>query len=315
MQSHRWAVEKHLIPALGRLQLDELTREDIEEAFKGLAAGGPASTSAKGLGHDTLVKLRATLHMALDWANRKQWIRWNAAVGVEIPKAAKAPTNRKSFSVEQVDRLVAAAHQDDRYGALWLTMLSAGLRPGEATGLDRRDIDLDEAVVHVVRSLARVRGTDGRQVLRPGPVKAGSERTVALPPSAVAAIQSHFVAQEERRALAGEEWLDLGWEPAFATTWGGPIDPSNLRRAFRLLVEAAGIEGTWTPYELRHTNISLLSDAGVDKRRIADMAGHRTTRMIDGTYRHALRSVHDASLDMERFLGERSPNEQQPSNV
>ena len=128
-----------ILPSLGRLQLDELTREDIEEAFKVLATGGPASTNAK------------------------------------------APTKRKSFSVDQVDRLIAAAHEDRRYGALWITMLSAGLRPGEATGLARGDVDLDAAVVHVAHSLARVPSADGRQVLRPGPVKAGSERTVARP--------------------------------------------------------------------------------------------------------------------------------------
>jgi integrase len=302
IQSHRWAVEKHLVPNLGKVLLTELTREDVEAVFKDLARGGRSTTSAIGLGRDTLVKLRATLHMALDWASRKQWIRWNAAVGVEIPKTATAPTRRKSLSVDEVERLLIAARDDEMYGAIWLTMLAVGLRPGEATGLGRNDVDLERGLLAVVHSLAREPDDDGHQVLRLGPVKAGSERTVALPPSAVAAIRRHLGAQDARKVLAGQGWEDPGWEPLFATTWGGPIDPSNLRRAFRQVIEAAAIEGSWAPYELRHTNISLLSEVGVDRRRIADMAGHRNTRMIDSTYRHALNPVQDASLEMERFL-------------
>ena len=83
--------------------------------------------------------------MALDWASRKQWIRWNAAVGVEIPKTTTAPTRRKSLSVDEVDRLIVAAQDDEMYGAIWVTMLAVGLRPGEATGLGRNDVDLDAA--------------------------------------------------------------------------------------------------------------------------------------------------------------------------
>ena len=91
-----------------------------------------------------VVKLRATLHMALDWASRKQWIRWNAAVGVEIPKTATAPTRRKSLSVDEVDRLIVAAQDDEMYGAIWVTMLAVGLRPGAGDGLGRNDVDREK---------------------------------------------------------------------------------------------------------------------------------------------------------------------------
>ncbi|MBS1848988.1 MAG: site-specific integrase [Actinobacteria bacterium] len=309
IEAHRWAVDQHLVPNLGSIRLQDLTREHIERAFKSLAKGGERSTSAKGLGHDSLVKLRATLHMALDWAIRRRLIRWNSADGVEIPKTAKPPVKRKSLSPDQVTALMRAAADDKQYGAVWVVMLAAGLRPGEVTGLSRESVDLEAGVIHVVQSLARVRDAEGHQLLRPGPVKASSRRSVAIPPVAVTALREHLHRTDERRALAGDAWTKLDWDPAFTTTWGTPVDPSNLRRLFRKVLAATGIEGHWTPYELRHTSISLLSDAGVDKRLIADAAGHRTTRMVDLTYRHALRDVHEAPLEMERFLNAESSNE------
>lgn len=301
LDAHRWAVEKHLIPNLGVVRLNELDREQVEQAFKKLAMGGPKASSTNGLSRDSLVKLRATLHMAIDWAVRRQWIRWNAAAGVEIPRTARERTERRSMKRDEVKRFVAACRQDEDYGAIWITMLAAALRPGEATGLARSDLDLENRVLRVSHSLARMT-VDGKQRLRRGPVKTNSDRAIELPRSAVDMLQEHLARVDERRTLAAGEWADIDWEPVFVTTWGSPIDPSNLRRALRTTAKAAGLEGRWTPYELRHTSISLLSDAGVDKRLIADLAGHRTTRMIDETYRHALNDVHGASVSMEKFL-------------
>ena len=56
IQNHRWAVEKHLVPNLGKVLLTELTREDVEAVFKDLARGSRSTTSAIGLGRDTLVR-------------------------------------------------------------------------------------------------------------------------------------------------------------------------------------------------------------------------------------------------------------------
>jgi integrase len=71
----------------------------------------------------------------------------------------------------------------------------------------------------------------------------------------------------------------------FKTAAGTPVDPSNLRRYFFDLCEAAGI-GDWTPKELRHSAASLLSAAGVPIDQAADLLGHADTRMLDRHYRH-----------------------------
>ena len=73
------------------------------------------------------------------------------------------------------------------------------------------------------------------------------------------------------------------------------FDASTLPR-FRLpaplaAIKQAGIPGTWTPRELRHTFVSLMSDSGVPVEEIARLAGHATSRTTELVYRHQLRPV------------------------
>ena len=47
----------------------------------------------------------------------------------------------------------------------------------------------------------------------------------------------------------------------------------------------------WTPRELRHSFVSLLSDAGVPVEMISQLVGHRGTSVTEIVYRHQIRPV------------------------
>lgn len=71
------------------------------------------------------------------------------------------------------------------------------------------------------------------------------------------------------------------------------MDPSNVRREFRSALEAVpGIDPSdWTPRELRHSFVSLLSDQGVPVEEIARLVGHSSTSVTETVYRHQIRPV------------------------
>jgi integrase len=79
----------------------------------------------------------------------------------------------------------------------------------------------------------------------------------------------------------------------FATRDGHELDAANVRREFRAAIQAAEITGTWSPRELRHTFVSLMSDSGVPVEEIARLAGHTNSRTTEIVYRHQLRPVLD----------------------
>ena len=71
------------------------------------------------------------------------------------------------------------------------------------------------------------------------------------------------------------------------------LDAANVRRAFRRVVAAtAGLDPqTWTPRELRHSFVSLLSSSGVPIEDISHLVGHASTDVTEKVYRKELRPV------------------------
>ena len=107
-----------------------------------------------------------------------------------------------------------------------------------------------------------------------------SRRTLALPHLAVTALQ----------ALHAQSAPDPG-DLVFCTSTGQPLDAANVRRFFRAVCATAGIGPGWTPRELRHTFVSLMSDSDVAVEEIARLVGHASSKVTETVYRHQLRPV------------------------
>jgi integrase len=155
--------------------------------------------------------------------------------------------------------------------------LGTGIRTEEARALRWDAVDFGDpeatpprpASVAVWRS---VRAHEDTKTTR-------SRRILGLPKMAVTALRQ---LQEAEQRTTG---------PVFATRDGSELDAANVRREFRAVVKAAGITGNWTPRELRHTFVSLMSDSGVPVEEIARLAGHANSRTTELVYRHQLRPV------------------------
>ena len=82
------------------------------------------------------------------------------------------------------------------------------------------------------------------------------------------------------------------------------MDSHNVRRAFRAVLRAAGMEAKeWTPRELRHSFVSLLSDSGVPLENISRLVGHSGTTVTETVYRHQIRPVLEAGAQaMDRIF-------------
>lgn len=81
--------------------------------------------------------------------------------------------------------------------------------------------------------------------------------------------------------------------PAPSLPYEDPAAP--IRRGFRAVAKA-GLEDKssktlWTPRELRHSFVSLLSANGVPIESIAQLVGHAGTRVTEAVYRKELRPV------------------------
>ena len=116
-----------------------------------------------------------------------------------------------------------------------------------------------------------------------------SRRTLELPGQAADALREHRARQAKERLAAGPLWQDHGL--VFASQAGTPLDASHVRRSFKAITRKAGLGESWTPRELRHSFVSIMSDNGVPIETIADLVGHASTAVTEEVYRHQLKPV------------------------
>jgi integrase len=152
-----------------------------------------------------------------------------------------------------------------------------------------------------------------RSVRAHGDTKADkSRRTLALPQMTADALRAHKEQQAADRRGVGARHSEQ--DLVFATRTGAALDAANVRREFRAVCKAAKIGPNWTPRELRHSFVSLMSSSGVPVEEIARLAGHSSTRTTEVVYRRELRAVLTTGAEvMDTIFNRQRPGEQ-PDN-
>ncbi|MFC5830843.1 tyrosine-type recombinase/integrase [Nonomuraea insulae] len=90
----------------------------------------------------------------------------------------------------------------------------------------------------------------------------------------------------------------------FASRNGTTMSAGNVRREFRKVISRAGLVGAeWTPREMRHSFVSLLSDNGMALENIARLVGHTGTAITEKVYRLQIRPVmEEGATAMDRIF-------------
>jgi integrase len=229
---------------------------------------------------------RNCLSRAIKQAEGHDLVKRNVAELAELPSGQEGRPS-KAFTLDQAKALMKECEKSHLHAYIVLSLLT-GVRPEEARALrwDLVDLDGDPDAdppvpphVDVWRSTRQHGDTKTEQ----------SRRTLAIPPAVVEALRLRQELQDKHRANAGDVWQDN--DLVFTTKLGNALSPNNIRRDFRKVCEAAGLGRGWSPRELRHTFVSLMSEGGVPIEEIARLAGHASSRTTEIVYRRELRPV------------------------
>jgi integrase len=289
IQMYRAYAETHIIPVLGKRKLRELTVEDVEKLLTDKSAD---------LSTRSLRIIHSILSRAVKKAQVRDKIRRNIVLLCEVPEG-RIGRPSKSFTLLQAEAVLKAAEQGPvRMRAYIVLSLLTGARTEEMRALRWHDMDLAgqlETHPPIPPSMALV-----RSVRAGGDTKTRkSRRALALPQRAVDALQALW----ETRTCAHHETVECPCL-VFVTRTGRPLEARNVRRDFRKVVDMSGLFGKeWAPRELRHSFVSLLSDAKVPVESISRLVGHRSTMVTETIYRKQLRPVIEGDAEvMDRIL-------------
>lgn len=195
--------------------------------------------------------------------------------------------------------ILFASTRGERLHALWVLLGTAGLRLGEALGLEWVDIDLNTRRVRVRQAVQRRRGV-GLVLLAPKTPR--SRRSLQLTALAVEALEAHRCNEAE----IGRQKSTPASRFVFTSRVGGPMDGSRARSALDEALSRAGLPRIRV-HDLRHTTASVLLELGVHPKVVQDLLGHSTIATTLDTYSHVAPGLHqEAVRQLDRLFGTRS---------
>jgi integrase len=270
----------HIIPALGARKLRDLSADDVDQWLV---------EKARSLSTRTLREIVSVLKRAITRAQARDKVKRNVVLLCEIPQGGTGRPS-KSLTLPQAEALLDAAAPSAMYAYVVLSLL-IGVRTEELRALTWSLVDLDGTPASAGTPAMPPSIMVWRSVRAGGDTKTKrSRRTLALPQRCVDALREHWTRQDGLKRQAGSRWQDN--DLVFPSRVGTPWDASHVRREFRKVVEAAGLDPwAWTPRELRHSFVSLMSDAGVPVEQIARLVGHSGTATTEAVYRKQIRPV------------------------
>lgn len=244
--------------------IGRVRRSHVETWVKTMTAAGLAPGTIKTRYNNARAVFRAAV--------RDRFIGTDPTEGVTLPRQRRREHAMELPTPEQV-RVVLAAAEDEFMPFLALCAF-AGLRLGEAAGVQVSDIDFLRRQLHVRRQVQRTTKEAGVELRPP---KYGSERVVYLADELVQVLARHV----ERCDV----WL-------FEGQGDDPPHQNTVGYRWRRTCKLAGVQG-FTLHALRHFYASGLIAAGCDVVTVQRAMGHGSAATTLRTYAHLWPSAED----------------------
>ena len=275
----RRLLDNHILPLFGSYKLDKLTTPLIQNVVNKLADKTNKGEEGAFLYYDSLHALNKRI---LQYGVVMQAIPFNPAREVILPRnTQKAKREKiKHFDNQELkkflDYLDSLNLNKFRYyyeNTLYKFLLATGCRINEALALSWSDIDLDNAVVHITKTLNYKQETNS-------PKSKTSLRDIDIDQATVSMLKQY------KRRQVQEAW-QIGRSETVVFSDFIHEYPNNrtlqtrLRTHFkRAKVTNIGFHG------FRHTHASLLLNSGIPYKELQHRLGHSTLSMTMDVYSH-----------------------------
>jgi integrase len=287
LQAYRTCVNYHIVPALGGVQLGQLTSQMIIGLYQQLLAHGHVKTGA-GLSPASVLNVHVVIRKALADAVDAGLIARNPADKAKPPRPQTQAGELRYWTPGELRRFLELC-EGHRLEAAFHLLAMTGARRGEIAGLRWVDVDLDGARITIRQALLSV----GREVYVSSP-KSYRGRTVDLDRDTVKQLRAHRKPQLREKVAFYGDWEDSGY--VFTKRDGSPLHPRTLSQAFVWLVGNSDLPRIRL-HDLRHTHASIAVKAGVPIGVVSERLGHASPEFTLHRYSHVMPGMQREAAD------------------
>lgn len=255
-QLYRRNIKKHLRPWLGAIPLRKLSNDDLQKLVNSLR---------EKLAPSTLHGICRQLKSILSSAVKEHLLIRSPYEEIRLPKFRQSKPRVLAEAEQNHLEYLAMETGDLKY----LLCLYTGLRVGELCALRYEDINIEEQMLSVCRSVKRVpsdmKNGYVSQLVVSDPKTESSVREIPLP-----FFLAKMLADQMKRAGAQKG------DYIFQNSRGKAADPRTVQKQFERITKKAGISGAHM-HTLRHTFAMRCLERGMGYKALSEILGHSSS--------------------------------------
>jgi integrase len=286
-------IQNYISPSLGQLKIQKISPIQIETMISKYKKSEISKT--------TLQHIYSLTNNILNRAVKARMISFNPCNFVDRPTREKFRGD--ILSVKEfytlIDALDVKLYRDYIFMIALHIELELGLRRGELSSLEWKNMNWEENVLSIENNLVYIDG-----------------HTYMTTPKSVESVRKLYISEDLKNLLASYKRIQnrnkLNYGPKlienifdgkkydFILTWenGKGIHPSYYTLKIKRLMNNSSINKTIRFHDLRHTNATLLVSQGVDFKTIQMRLGHADINTTLNIYSHV-------SMDMQKTAVEK----------
>lgn len=265
--------------AMGHLYIDKISTRDMQLFINNLSEQGINERTGGGLAPKSVKNYLSFVSSVFDYALKQGMIEKNPCKNVSLPSIPQV--ERDCYTKEEAQQFLEHLETEPFHWRVFFTLaIYGGFRRGELFGLEWKDIDFAESVIHIRRSSLY---TKEKGVFTDTPKTRSSQRSLKMPLVVMDLLKDYQAEQNQTRLQLGSQWVDCD---RLFTAWNGaPMHPNSAADWLERFCKRAGMRKV-NIHSFRHLNASLLISNHADIKTVSAALGHTMTSTTLNIYAH-----------------------------
>lgn len=288
IKKYQYLIDRHILPDLGNLKLSQITSTIINSFLTRKIENGKLDKSG-GLSASYVRSIMLIINAALKFAADEEMCQ---PLKSPVYKPVSQNNEITVLRIDEQKRLETHLLSEIAPTQLGILIsLHTGLRIGEICALAWEDIDIENQIIHIRHTVARIKSTDfsegnSSKLIIDAPKTKASNRDIPIPSVLLPILKSNCTAASSKYVVSDTKDF---------------VSPRTYEYRYHRLLEKCGIESV-NYHVLRHTFATRCIEAGVDVKSLSEILGHSNVSITLNTYVHSSMEMKRTQLEKLNFL-------------
>ena len=268
-------IDNHIIPSMGNMSVNMVSTEYLNK-FTSEKINNGRLDGKGGLSAKTVQNIVGVIKSAFKYAEKIYGIK-NPAAFITMPKTQKKEI--EVLSDLEVMKIKEYCNKNpDYFTVIYDLCLSTGIRIGELCALQCEDIDFENGILTIRKTIQRVKNNDNSsdcktKIIISSPKTKNSLRKIPLPEGLIKKLQEFVASKGEKDFI-------------FSFDGKKPLDVRTVQKKFACILKKCKIRKVKF-HILRHTMASKWANSNFDIKGLSEILGHSSVNITLSLYVHS----------------------------